>query len=213
MIRPATPADEPAVRACAEAAYSPYVGVIGRKPAPMVADFAALIREGVVVHVAAGAGGRVEGYIVCYPLGDAMRLENVAVLPAAAGRGLGKALVGRCEAAARAAGLAAVELYTNAAMVANLSIYPHLGYRETGRRHEHGFDRSTSARIWAARARATARPAKAAGDAAASTPTGPPGRPRSTGSEKWGILLPRTQAADFAAGFLAESGSLRGRNP
>lgn len=139
-IRPAVPGDEPAIRACAEAAYAPYVAVIGRQPAPMVADFAAQIREG-VVHVATGADGRVEGYVVCYPLGDVMHLENVAVLPAAAGRGMGRALIGHCEAAARGARLAAVELYTNAKMAANLSIYPHLGYRETGRRREDGFDR------------------------------------------------------------------------
>jgi ribosomal protein S18 acetylase RimI-like enzyme len=139
-IRPAIPADEPAVRACAEAAYAQYVGAIGRTPAPMLADFAAQIRDG-LVHVAVGNKGQVEGYVVYYPHGDAMHLENVAVLPSAAGRGIGKALVGQCEAAAREAGMAAVDLYTNAKMTANLSIYPYLGYRETGRRHEDGFDR------------------------------------------------------------------------
>lgn len=139
-IRPAIPADEPAVRACAEAAYAQYVEAIGRKPAPMVADFAAQIRDG-LVHVATGDAGQVEGYVVYYPQDEAMHLENIAVLPSAAGRGIGKALVGRCEAAAREAGMAAVELYTNAKMTANLTIYPHLGYRETGRRHEDGFDR------------------------------------------------------------------------
>ena len=140
MIRPATPADEPAVRDCAERAYAQYVEAIGRKPAPMVADFAAQIADG-LVHVATDAAGRVVGYAVFYPDGGAMHLENVAVLPAAAGQGTGKALVAHCEAAARRAGLPAVELYTNAKMTANLSIYPHLGYRETGRRHEAGFDR------------------------------------------------------------------------
>ena len=140
MIRPAVPADEPAVCDCAEQAYAQYVEAIGRKPAPMVAAFAAQIADG-LVQVATDPSGRVVGYAVFYPTGGAMHLENVAVLPSEAGRGIGRALVARCEEAARDAGLPAVELYTNAKMTANLSIYPHLGYRETGRRREDGFDR------------------------------------------------------------------------
>ena len=140
MIRRAVPADEPAVRACAEAAYAQYIEVMGRKPAPMVADFAAQIADG-VVQVAVDGAGRVTGYAVFYPKSGAMHLENVAVMPSEAGRGVGKALIAHCEEAAKRAGLPAVELYTNARMAANLSIYPHLGYRETGRRTEDGFDR------------------------------------------------------------------------
>ena len=45
-VRQAVAADEPAVRACAEGAYARYVAAIGRKPAPMVADFAAQIAAG-----------------------------------------------------------------------------------------------------------------------------------------------------------------------
>lgn len=138
-IRLAEPGDEAAVRACAEAAYAPYVPLIGRKPAPMVADFAALIAAG-RVHVAE-AEGRVAGLAVFFPENGRMFLENVAVAPAMAGRGIGRALIGHCEARARRLGLASVRLYTNARMAANLSIYPHLGYAETGRRHEDGFDR------------------------------------------------------------------------
>lgn len=39
-IRPATVADLPTVRQCAVDAYGLYVERIGRKPAPMIADFA-----------------------------------------------------------------------------------------------------------------------------------------------------------------------------
>lgn len=138
MIRPAVPQDEPAIRACAEAAYSGYIPAIGREPAPMFADYAALIADG-AVHVA--ADGDVLGFIVLHPHDDHMLLENVAVLPEASGRGIGKALVAFCEAEARRRGLASVRLYTNAAMVANLSIYPRLGYTRTGCRTEDGFDR------------------------------------------------------------------------
>jgi len=137
MIRPALPEDEAAIRACARAAYSRYIPAMGRAPAPMVADFAAQIGAGQVWVT----GTPVQGFVVFHPRGGAMLLENVAVHPDAAGQGIGRALVAFCEEAARRAGLHAVDLYTNAKMTANLSIYPRLGYGQTDRRTEDGFDR------------------------------------------------------------------------
>ncbi len=139
-VRPATPADEAALRTIAEAAYSGYVAAIGRKPAPMLADYAAEIAAGHVT-VATDAEGRVLGFIIFFAEGGRMQLDNVAVDPRAAGQGLGKALIAHCEDVARRQGLTAVTLYTNEKMVANLSIYPRLGYAETGRRQEDGFHR------------------------------------------------------------------------
>jgi ribosomal protein S18 acetylase RimI-like enzyme len=140
MLKPATPQDEPAIRACAELAYVRYVADIGQPPAPMYADFHAQISAG-HVYVHSGQGGELQGYIVFYPEGDTMLLESVAVRPEAAGRGVGKALIEHCEAAARDLGLRAVQLYTNEKMTDNLAIYPRLGYREIGRRVEDGFSR------------------------------------------------------------------------
>lgn len=137
VIRLAEAGDAPWIRACAERAYARYVPLIGRKPAPMTADFAGQIAAR-QVHVALAEAERL-GFIVFYPQGDHMLLENVAVSPEAAGRGVGKALIAFCEA--QAAGLSAVRLYTNAKMAENLTIYPRLGYVETGRRQEDGFDR------------------------------------------------------------------------
>jgi ribosomal protein S18 acetylase RimI-like enzyme len=139
-IRKALAPDEAAIRACAEHAYERYVAAIGRKPAPMVADFAAQIAAG-HVHAALDDAGHLQGFIVFFPRNGHMFLENVAVEPAAAGRGIGRALIAFCEDQARQAGLAAVHLYTNAKMTANLSIYPRLGYVEIDRRTEDGFDR------------------------------------------------------------------------
>ncbi|SDE18911.1 GNAT family N-acetyltransferase [Limimaricola pyoseonensis] len=138
-IRPATAADAAEVRDCARRAYARYVAAIGREPAPMTADYAALIAAG-EVHVAAGPDGLM-GFVVFREDDGHMLLENVAVRPEAAGRGLGRRLIGRCEAAARDLGLPEIRLYTNARMADNLAIYPRLGYAETGRRHEDGFDR------------------------------------------------------------------------
>lgn len=136
-VRLAEAADVAAVRAIARAAYAPYVARIGREPAPMVADFAAAqaARQLWVT------GSPVAGFVVAYPRGSAWHLENVAVDPAAQGHGHGLALIAHVEALARAAGAAAVELYTNARMTENQTLYPKLGYAETGRGVEDGFDR------------------------------------------------------------------------
>lgn len=140
MIRPAQPSDEAAIKACAEQAYARYVPLIGRKPAPMIADFATQIAAG-KVYVATDEHGGFQGFIVFYAEDAHMLLENVAVLPRAAGRGLGKALIGFCEETARQRGMNAVHLYTNEKMTENLSIYPKLGYVEVARRREDGFNR------------------------------------------------------------------------
>ena len=67
--------------------------------------------------------------------------ENVAVEPTEQGHGHGRALVSFAERHARECGLAAVELYTNEAMAANIRLYPRLGYVETGRRVDDGYHR------------------------------------------------------------------------
>jgi ribosomal protein S18 acetylase RimI-like enzyme len=140
MIRLARRNDEYAIRACVESAYAPYVAAIGSKPAPMVADYAARI-DGGKIYVAEDANNRFLGFVVFYPDGRHMLLENVAVLPSARGRGIGKKLITFCEEEARRLGLDAVHLYTNEKMAENLLIYPRLGYAEVARRAQDGFMR------------------------------------------------------------------------
>ncbi len=140
MIRPALAGDEAGIRDCAARAYARYVALIGRKPAPMLADFAAQIARR-AVHVATDDRDRLLGFIVFHPEGDHLLLENVAVFPQVAGRGVGRALIAFCESAAREQGFGAVHLYTNEKMAENLSLYPKLGYVEVGRRTEDGFNR------------------------------------------------------------------------
>lgn len=140
MIRQAVANDEPEIRECARQAYARYVPLIGRKPAPMTADFAKQITAG-EVYVAVDDCDGFQGFIVFFPENEYVLLENVAVLPCATGRGIGKKLIGFCETVARLRGLTAVRLYTNEKMIENLSIYPKLGYIETGRRVENGFNR------------------------------------------------------------------------
>lgn len=140
IIRQAMESDERAVCACVEDAYARYVSLIGRKPAPMLADYAARITAG-RVYIATRGSGDFLGFNVFFPVSQSMFLENVAVCAAASRQGVGKFLIQFCEAEARRLGLAAVHLYTNARMTDNLSIYPRLGYVEVDRRSEDGFNR------------------------------------------------------------------------
>ncbi len=136
-IRSAEPEDVAAVQRVARAAYAPYVPRIGREPAPMVTNFAAAQAAGRLWV----AGDPVTGFVVAYPRGDHWHLENVAVDPAMQGTGMGRALIEAVERMAHAAAADAVELYTNTKMTENQGLYPALGYRETGRGREDGFDR------------------------------------------------------------------------
>lgn len=140
MIRLAIASDESSIRDCAEQAYARYVPVIGRKPAPMLADYAAQIAAG-IVYVATDANGSLLGFIVFYVSAGQLLLENVAVLPSAAGQGVGKSLIAFCEQAGRKLAIDTVQLYTNELMSDNLAIYPKLGYAQVGRRTEDGFKR------------------------------------------------------------------------
>jgi GNAT superfamily N-acetyltransferase len=131
--------DARAVAECVRAAYAHYVPRIGREPAPMTADYEALIGAGEVW--VARAGERIAGVLVLRPRPPALLLENVAVAPDRQGEGLGRALVAFAEDRARAQGLAEVVLYTNERMTENLRFYPALGYVETGRASQDGFAR------------------------------------------------------------------------
>ena len=127
------------VRDLVRASYARYVGRIGKQPAPMLEDYAALIRAGEVWVLA--EGGEVLGVLVIRPAEDHMFVDNVAVAPGQQGRGLGRELVAFAEEQATAYGLPEVRLYTNEKMHENLDIYARLGFEETGRRLDGGYRR------------------------------------------------------------------------
>ncbi|MDH3450647.1 MAG: GNAT family N-acetyltransferase [Gammaproteobacteria bacterium] len=139
MIRKAGKTDLESIRRFAFVAFRKYVPRIGREPAPMVADFEAAI-ENENLYVLTG-DGRIRGFVVFYPHGDHLHLENVAVDPEYQGRGDGFRLIEFVEQAATNAGYDRVELYTNAKMTENLEFYPGLGYEAFARKIEDGFDR------------------------------------------------------------------------
>lgn len=139
-IRPGDASDLEAIRSIAEAAYSLYIERVGKRPAPMDDDYAALLEAG-AVHVACDAADQIVGFLVTAVHDDHLELTTVAVAPQQQGTGVGGRLIALAEDLAREHGRADVRLYTNAAMTENLELYPRLGYRETNRRREAGFDR------------------------------------------------------------------------
>lgn len=139
VIRAGVADDLDAVRRIARAAFAPFEAEIGRPPAPMVADYAALLADGRLLVVVGPSG--VVGFAERRPEDDALHLETVAVAPAAQGCGHGRALINAVEAEAAALGCAAVTLETNIAMRANRALYPRLGYQETGRALVSGYRR------------------------------------------------------------------------
>ena len=137
--RLATRDDVSVVEDVVKAAYAHYVSRIGRKPAPMLDDYGALIEQGrvyVLEHV-----GVVKGILVLIPEEHSMLLDNVAVVPEAQGSGLGRRLLEFAEHRAISQGYCWIRLYTNELMAENIALYSHIGYSETHRSDDKGFKR------------------------------------------------------------------------
>ncbi len=139
LIRKAESKDLFYIHQCAQEAYKKYVERMGKKPAPMVADFEQQIEHGLIDVLLIEA--TVVGYVVHYCRDNHLHLENIAIHPEFSGRGLGRQLINYVEHIGIRQGLRGVELYTNVKMTENLEFYPKLGYKEVDRRIEDGFER------------------------------------------------------------------------
>jgi len=140
MLRTALPEDRAAVEAIVDAAYSVYVQRIGKPPGPMLDDYAGLIASG-AVSVLEDPDGVIAALIVLLPKPDHLRLDNIAVRPDRQGQGLGRRLITFAESKARGLGYPELRLYTHEKMAENIALYTRLGFRETGRGQESGYDR------------------------------------------------------------------------
>ena len=129
-----------AIKQCAYQSYNIYVKRIGKQPAPMNANFKQQILDN-IIYVAKDHRHNLLGYIVFYPKNQHIFLENIAVSPNHQGRGIGKLLMQYCEAFAKKNGIKTIQLYTNIKMTENITLYPKLGYVETHRQTEDGFER------------------------------------------------------------------------
>ena len=138
-IRAATAVDVPAIADIVDHAYRHYIARMGKPPGPMLDDYAARVLEGAVWVLEEGAV--MAGIIVLRPTADYLLLDNVAVSPARQGSGLGRRLLAFAEAEALRRGYHEIRLYTHQTMVENQRLYASIGYEETGRGTEAGYDR------------------------------------------------------------------------
>ena len=140
MIRRAQTEDRKAVEDIVQAAYAMYVERIGKPPGPMLDDYGALIAQD-AVGVLEDADGAIAALIVLLAKPDHLLLDNIAVRPDRQGQGLGRRLIEFAEAEARQLGYRELRLYTHEKMTENIALYRRLGFEETGRGHEAGYDR------------------------------------------------------------------------
>jgi ribosomal protein S18 acetylase RimI-like enzyme len=138
-IRRALPADQPAIEAIVNAAYSKHVALIGRPPGPMLDDYGALIAKEQVFVLEDGTG--IIGLTVFFPEPGGFVLDNVAIAPAGQGKGHGRRLIAFAEEAARRSGSPTIRLYTNEVMTRNIALYTRLGYVQTHRSEGKGYQR------------------------------------------------------------------------
>jgi GNAT superfamily N-acetyltransferase len=128
-LKPADGGDADSVRELVRAAYAKWIPVIGREPRPMTVDYRTAIAEHDVLL--AHADTTLAGIIETMICGDHVWIENLAVLPAFQGKGVGRQLLDTAEDLARRAGLPEVRLLTNAAFAENVAFYERRGFRVT----------------------------------------------------------------------------------
>ena len=125
-IRIAEPHEAGAIAAIVVAAYAKWVPLIGREPMPMRVDYEKAVRE----HRfdLAVEGETILGLIETVPHPDHLWIDNVAVAPAAQGRGIGRMLLASTEQRAIAAGHPELRLVTNGAFESNVALYTRIGF-------------------------------------------------------------------------------------
>ena len=138
-IRTAKPSDAVAITRCVEAAYQHYIPRMGKPPGPMVDDYANVIQQHSAFVVE--ENGEIVGVLVLIQTESGMLLDNVAVHPEHQGEGLGRRLLELAESETRNQGYAQLDLYTHECMTENIEMYKRIGYVETERKTEHGFNR------------------------------------------------------------------------
>jgi GNAT superfamily N-acetyltransferase len=139
MIRPACREEAQAVRCVVAAAYGHYIARIGKPPGPMLDDYTTRVADRQVWVLE--DDGWIVGILVLEQERHGLLLDNIAVLPQMQGRGFGRALIEFAEAETLRRGLNAIHLYTHALMAENIALYWRIGYVETHRVNEKGYDR------------------------------------------------------------------------
>lgn len=129
-IRKAELQDAAALKTCIERAYAPVRMKLSDLP-----DVSAGIDEDIANNEVfiAETDNRIAGCAILSVNGRISHLTNVAVDPDFKGQGVGKALIGAVEDAARTKKILAIHLKTHVAMPENVALYNRLGWQETQR--------------------------------------------------------------------------------
>jgi ribosomal protein S18 acetylase RimI-like enzyme len=138
-IRAATAADVPAIVDTVDRAYRHYIVRIGKPPGPMLDDYAARVSEDAVWVLQDGPA--IAGILVLLSAPEYLLLDNIAIAPERQGRGMGRRLLAFAESEALRRGYREIRLYTHQTMIENQRLYASIGYEETGRGSEAGYDR------------------------------------------------------------------------
>jgi ribosomal protein S18 acetylase RimI-like enzyme len=138
-IRAATAADVPAIVDTVDRAYRHYIVRIGKPPGPMLDDYLARVSEDAVWVLQDGPA--IAGILVLLSAPEYLLLDNIAIAPERQGRGLGRRLLAFAENEALRRGYREIRLYTHQTMIENQRLYASIGYEETGRGSEAGYDR------------------------------------------------------------------------
>jgi GNAT superfamily N-acetyltransferase len=139
IIREANIGDVSQIIECVEEAFTDYIPLIQKKPAPMLADYYEKVKND-SVFVAAD-GDHIAGVsVIVDSHDDFMWLDILAVFKKYKGIGIGKRLIEYSESFI-AQKKKECRIYTNVMFENVIALYEHLGYTEYKRAFEDGYDR------------------------------------------------------------------------
>jgi GNAT superfamily N-acetyltransferase len=125
-LRPATPADAPALAALQEAAYAPNRALLGAEPLPLLVDSLVVIDSYEVWLAEDGAG--LAGALILDAAAADFLIWSIATRPDLQKSGLGRAMLAKAEARARDCGHDAIVLYTGEPLTGNIAWYQRHGF-------------------------------------------------------------------------------------
>ncbi len=132
QIRAALPEDSHGLQVCMEFAYACYQQRMeGKRLPPMDLDYSAEIKD-FPVWIVECEGQIVGGLIMVFEYDHAM-LANIAVHPEFQGLGIGGGLMKFAETKAKQKSYKQLQLATHVLLNENISLYLHLGWKETHR--------------------------------------------------------------------------------
>lgn len=131
-MRVAKQKDSMGLSACMEKSYSFYQSRLdGKRLPPMDIDYSAEIQN-YPCWVVEQNGLIVGGLIMMFEKGYA-QIANIAVHPDYQGQGLGRGIMEFAENKAKENNYSKIELATHILLTENISLYSHLGWKESGR--------------------------------------------------------------------------------